>query len=333
MHAVVPYGRSNSSVRTRVVAWGERLSKGPSPLAGAELRVHGPGFAKSPLPSGSTTLLLRNHGRFSRGGPECRLLRKASVAIYELDDGLPWDDGRLPRLGRWWKRPWPRSMVARTAALAADRVIVGNEFLAGWATQHCSDVRCIPTCVEPADYVQKTEYGIDGPPVLGWLGSRATEVYLAEMGPALAELHRRTGAVLEIVSSPGQVPGAMRDFASRVPWSEAVQRDRLATWDVGLMPLADGVYERAKCGYKLLQYAAAGLPAVGSPVGVNAQLLAHMDAPAPRGPDEWLDALLELVSEPTERRARRAERGREVARRHSYDTWEPVWRSAVGLAS
>ena len=39
------------------------------------------------------------------------------------------------------------------------------------------------------------------------------------------------------------------------------------------MPLHDGVYERAKCGYKLLQYAASGVPAVGSPVGVNVSIL------------------------------------------------------------
>jgi hypothetical protein len=56
--------------------------------------------------------------------------------VYDLDDGLPWDDGNLPGFGRhWWKRPFPRSIVAlERAASAADRMIVGNEVLADWAS-------------------------------------------------------------------------------------------------------------------------------------------------------------------------------------------------------
>ena len=49
--------------------------------------------------------------------------------------GSEWDDGTLAGLGRWWKRPVPRSQVARRAAAAADRLIVGNEVLADWGVQ------------------------------------------------------------------------------------------------------------------------------------------------------------------------------------------------------
>ena len=95
------------------------------------------------------------------------------------------------------------------------------------------------------------------------------------------------------------------------------------------MPLRDGVYERAKCGYKLLQYAAAGVPAVGSPVGVNRQLLASMDAPSPSTNDEWVDALCAVLDAPGQRRSAMAAAGRQVARQYSYDHWEPAWRNAV----
>jgi glycosyltransferase involved in cell wall biosynthesis len=79
--------------------------------------------------------------------------------------------------------------------------------------------------------------------------------------------------------------------------------DRIATWDVGIMPLRDGPYERAKCGYKLLQYAASGVPAVGSPVGVNARC-SPMDGADPVSvPDDWADALVAVLDAPAERRA------------------------------
>jgi glycosyltransferase involved in cell wall biosynthesis len=45
----------------------------------------------------------------------------------------------------------------------------------------------------------------------------------------------------------------------------------LLTSDIGLAPLPDNLFTRGKCGFKILQYAAAGLPMVVSPVGVNAE--------------------------------------------------------------
>ena len=38
------------------------------------------------------------------------------------------------------------------------------------------------------------------------------------------------------------------------------------------MPLSDDPFSRGKCGFKLLQYIACGVPAVASPVGVNTDI-------------------------------------------------------------
>jgi len=43
----------------------------------------------------------------------------------------------------------------------------------------------------------------------------------------------------------------------------------LATCQIGLMPLTDDEWNKGKCGFKLIQYLALGIPAVCSPVGVN----------------------------------------------------------------
>lgn len=327
----VPADDRNPSVRTRVTHWIRRVALADGCQSSEVACVHGPGSKVGSRTSAQRVLVARNASRFSRGRLEQRLLLRATLGVYDLDDGLPWDDGRLPGLGRWWKRPWPRSLIARRAAGAADRVVVGNVVLAEWAAGHCADVRIIPTCVEPDDYVRKTSYAVTARPVIGWIGTPATEPYLLDIASALTEVHRRTGATLELMSGSGEVPHGLAAFTTRITWSEAAAATIGERWDVGIMPLRDGVYERAKCGYKLLQYAAAGLPAVGSPVGVNREILDRSDAFAASSGDEWIDALVTSIQEPDERRKSRGMAGAAVAAAHSYDTWEPAWREAMGF--
>lgn len=325
-HVVVPYGATNASVRARALHWIDRArDRGDD----RPVVVHGPDWERTPIPSGSTVLLLRNAHKLTRGGGEQRVLGRAAPGVYDLDDGLPWDDGTLPGLGRWWKRPFPRSLVAERSAGAADRVIAGNEVLAEWGSLHCADVRIIPTCIEPSDYVRRAQWSVGEVPVIGWIGSPATEPYLHDIADALAEVHARTGARVEVVSGPGPLDARLARFSTKIRWTPDAHA-RIATWDVGVMPLRDGVYERAKCGYKLLQYAASGVPAVGSPVGVNRRLLADMDGLAAASRDDWTEALSQILDEPTDRRDRRARCGWVVADAYAYDAWHDAWTDAVG---
>jgi glycosyltransferase involved in cell wall biosynthesis len=328
-HVVVPYTAANSTVRTRALHWIWHLTNAGC-IDADDVRVHGPGQRRSPIDRGEPLLLLRNARRVTRGRREARLLGNAALGVYDIDDGLPWDHGNLPGLGRWWKRPFPRSLVAERAACAADRVIVGNDVLADWACGMNRDVRVIPTCVDPTDYVMRTSWAIaGGVPVIGWIGSLATEHYLLDIADALREVHRRTGARLEMISSPGSVPPALSDFTTRIPWSPASTK-RIGTWDIGIMPLRDGVYERAKCGYKLLQYGASGVPVIASPVGVNVSLVSEMSGLSPATEPEWVDAITHMLEESADHRGRRASQGRAVALRYSYGAWESAWQDAVG---
>jgi glycosyltransferase involved in cell wall biosynthesis len=73
--------------------------------------------------------------------------------------------------------------------------------------------------------------------------------------------------------------------------------------DIGLMPLPDEPWARGKCGYKLIQYMACGLPVIASPVGVNSEIV----VPGETGifatsPAEWKAALEQLVRDKAMRR-------------------------------
>jgi glycosyltransferase involved in cell wall biosynthesis len=212
-------------------------------------------------------------------------------------------------------------------------VIAGNAVLAEWASRHNRDVVVIPSCVAPESYRTKTDYRVGDPPRLGWIGSADNEVYLQLVAPALHEIHRQTGARLTLIGTTRTTLGALEGLVDRVAWSEDVQHSMLPELDVGLAPVPDEPYTRGKCGYKILQYAAAGTPVIASPVGVNEEILRRLGMPAAGDVDEWIDAILDLLNRSTDARAAMGRRAREMTRLHySYDSWLARWKATVGLA-
>ncbi len=209
----------------------------------------------------------------------------------------------------------------------------GNPILAEWAAEYNSDVVIIPSCVAPERYVEKVDYAVGDPPRLGWIGSADNESYLDLVAPALQEVHRQTGARITLIGTTRPRLGELEALIDRVPWSESAQHALLATLDVGIAPVPDELYTRGKCGYKILQYAAAGTPVVASPVGINRGLLAELGMPAPDGPGDWADAILVLLAQAADARAAKGRRARDIVQRHySFDSWLPRWRAAMGLS-
>jgi len=273
-------------------------------------------------------LLHREASPLSRGELERRLLSRPAFTAYDFDDALQWDTGE----GSLYRRWAPKATKALIAVRHADRVIAGNEVLADWASDYNDDVVIVPSCVAPDAYRQKTSYEIGERPRLGWIGSAGNEAYLLLVAEALREVHRRTGARLTLVGTTTPTLGDLESLIDRIPWSEAAQHIELASFDVGIAPVPDQAYERGKCGYKLLQYAAAGTPFVASPVGVNRRILAQHEMPAPENETEWAEAILELLGRPSSVRASLGRHAQEVTRRdYSYDAWLSRWREAVGL--
>jgi glycosyltransferase involved in cell wall biosynthesis len=337
-----PYGRQGASSRVRVHQWLERIPvqhalhdyAGTASAGARALLTHpfatgaGELRARRARPAG-TVLVHRVATPFSRGEVEASLLQHASLGVYDFDDALQWE----PSLGRVGQRIFPNQPRVIAAVRAADRVIVGNATLADWAATAAHDVRVIPSCVEPALYRRKHNYVVGDPPRIGWIGSVSTEPNLDAIAPALLAVHAHTGAELVIVGAPRERDGPLAAMSRRVRWTEAVAHNLPADWDVGIMPLHDRLYNRGKCGYKLLEYGAAALPVVGSPVGANASILARMGAPAPTTNDEWADALAATLGAHAEARAACGAQAREVVEQDfSYRAWERRWADALALA-
>jgi glycosyltransferase involved in cell wall biosynthesis len=242
-------------------------------------------------------------------------------AAYDFDDAL-YLGSILPQNRRfsWLKREaehW-RSYVGR-----ARLVIAGNEHLADHARKHARRVEVVPSCVEPQG--QPTRQHAEREVVtIGWIGSRSTVDQIRAILPAVASLNEpRIRARLVLVGAGSLDYEA--EWLEQRDWSLSSEALDLASFDIGMMPMPDTDWTRGKCGYKLLQYFSAGVPAVASPVGVNRRIVGESRE---RGVlattvEEWSSALEELVSD----HAARAEMGAAarafVEREYSYEAWAP----------
>jgi len=64
-----------------------------------------------------------------------------------------------------------------------------------------------------------------------------------------------------------------------------------------LAPLPDNRFTRGKCGFKILQYASAGLPVIASPVGVNTDYIRQGGGCLADAVSDWIDKLCQLMSD------------------------------------
>lgn len=79
-----------------------------------------------------------------------------------------------------------------------------------------------------------------------------------------------------------------------IRWSRNAAIEAMKTSHVGIMPLADTLYNKGKGGFKLVQYLSIGLPCIGSNVGFNNSVISSDCGFLVSNKDEWVNALLVL---------------------------------------
>lgn len=179
----------------------------------------------------------------------------------------------------------------------AELVTAGNAYLADYAARAGAKwIEEVPTVVDLRKYAPRApDPGHSlGPVTIGWIGSPATAKYLDAVAAPLLEVCRLTGARVRLVGAGAvSLPGVPIDVE---PWDEATETQRIAAFDIGIMPLADGPWERGKCGFKLIQYMACGVPVVASPVGVNRRIVqSGVHGFLAGNAQEWIASLTELA--------------------------------------
>ncbi|MHB1422418.1 MAG: glycosyltransferase [Gemmataceae bacterium] len=261
--------------------------------------------------------------RLLAGWQRTQLRRAARRLLFDFDDAMFLRDSYAGRGLRDRRRSRRFAGMIR----CADAVIAGNAFLAEQAARW-TDVRSIqvvPTCVDPERYPlsEPTRKGVGVE--LVWVGSSSTLRGLQTIAPLLEDIGRNVpGVRLKLICD--------RFLSLRhlpvldVPWSEASEAEEIARADIGMSWLPDDAWSRGKCGLKVLQYLAAGLPVIANPVGVQIEMVRHGETGfLARTPGQWIEAVRTLAND-AELRRRLGRAGRRlVETRYSVAVGAAKW--------
>jgi glycosyltransferase involved in cell wall biosynthesis len=282
--------------------------------------------ARTPRRDSTNARLLVHRLRFPSPLPGLDPPRR--LDLYDLDDALFLGSASSANRRFGWAKQEARRCVAYLRRASA--VLAGNAFLAARARAYARNVEIVPTCVDPTVQPLRTHAEADIV-TIGWIGSLTTSDYLRPVLPAFERLNsQRLSVRLVLVGADARLTAPWIEHRS---WSLATERDDLASFDIGIMPLPDTEWVRGKCGYKLLQYFSAGVPAVASPVGVNQALIGADRGLLPASVEEWPAALSRLIDDVDERRERGAAARTFVEREFSYQRWAPELATLIRSAA
>ncbi|MFC0344188.1 glycosyltransferase family 4 protein [Epilithonimonas hispanica] len=163
-------------------------------------------------------------------------------------------------------------------------VVAGNRYLADYAQKAgAKNIEIIPTVIDIKRYSSKNN-SLELPPfragetnasrdhtkfIVGWIGTKTTfEKHLLPCKDWIKELQKQDPDInFHIVGITEDVD--LGNNVNYIQWTEDTEVSEILKMDVGIMPLQDSEWEKGKCAYKLIQYAACGIPGVASDVGMN----------------------------------------------------------------
>lgn len=210
--------------------------------------------------------------------------------IFDFDDPI----FHYYDLHRWKFVRWALGMKIAEVCRRAAVVFAGSPYLAEYASRAGRTPEYLPTVIDLGRYDRiKSVQDRDARPfIIGWIGSPTTaKAYLPLVESALREFCTTHRAKLVMVGDGGYIPSSGIPFESR-PWSEGSEIEELLSFDVGIMPLSNDSWSKGKCGFKLIQYMACGLPVICSPVGANTHIVEEgVSGLFASHTDEWVDAL------------------------------------------
>jgi len=218
--------------------------------------------------------------------------KNARKIVYDFDDSVMHRSSKHLR-----HESKTRVKMFKNMVNASDHVIAGNEYLQQNTIPYTQNVTIIPSPIDISLYPQKTYSEKSDNITLGWVGAHGSIHYLKKMKPIFETLGKKNDKLrLKIVCDTFFDCENM--VVDKKQWSEKDEVADIQSFDIGLMPLMDDPWSHGKCGLKILQCLATGVPVVCSPAGINKEIVEDgVHGFWANSQEEWIEKLEILIND------------------------------------
>lgn len=213
--------------------------------------------------------------------------------VYDYDDALFINKtSQFNRLASFFKGKTRQFAIFK----ASHCVLAGNDYLRDVAKQFCLNSITFEVAEDTDRILPGKKSTNPDRIVIGWLGSKTTVKYLANIRDPLIRLHRSYPQIEFHI-----VGGDQRFYIDGLPiqhfeWSLEGELEALKAFDIGIMPLPIEEWSKGKSGGKARTYMAAGVVPVVTAIGYNLQLIQHKKTGfLCENDDDWFNFISHLV--------------------------------------
>ena len=215
---------------------------------------------------------------------ESFLLRSKSYAL-DFDDYIA-SSYKENKYKRWFLGNKIQKLVAN-----AKFVTVGNHWY--FEEFKTNNLHYLPTVINIENYAKERQNAIADVVTIVWIGSPTTAEYLKLMIPTLQELTKKYNIKLKVIGAHFEIENVNIKL---IKWDSKTEFDELLSADIGIMPLKRTLWENGKCGFKLIQYMASGLPVVATTAPANDEIIENdVNGFIIQNDDEWFEKLEALI--------------------------------------
>ncbi len=236
--------------------------------------------------------------------------KNARRIVYDFDDSVMYRNSKAAN-----PESNTRVKMFKNMVNASDYIIAGNEYLQKNTTPFTHNVTIIPSPIDMSLYPLKKYSEKNDNITLGWIGATGSIHYLEKMKPVFEALGKKYEDLrLKIICNV--FFDCDNITVEKKLWSEQEEVADIQSFDIGLMPLMDDPWSHGKCGLKILQCLATGVPVVCSPAGVNKEIVKNgVHGFWANTREEWIEKLEILINDP-DRRERMGMEGRKRVIEH-----------------
>lgn len=203
-------------------------------------------------------------------------------------------------------------------ALKAQFVTVGNHWY--FDEIKSSNLIYLPTVIDLDCYPTVKQNYTSEKITIVWIGSPSTAKYLHLIIPVLQRLNKKYPIKFKVIGA--NIPLDENLEIELVNWNAETEAEELLSSDIGVMPLKETLWEKGKCGFKLIQYMACGLPVVASALPANIEIVDDgANGYIVRNDEEWYYFLEKLIVDENLRKKFGQAGRKKIESNYSYQIW------------